>query len=367
MCQNLITKWRGELHDAGRSAMLGKRVLDLTMKPWIQFAVCVTGFAAAVFFMSCRGGAKTAVDLSRDQVTECALTDVRLGDGVPVNLLVTIRWRIVREKPFRDQFALPEKYSEGVIRPKARQSANRVVNAFPSVDDVFKKDRQKFVEGVRSGLADDLREEIVAVKEVIVAEVSFPKKYTDALEQLALNDQQLAAIREQSAVDVEAAKASEAKAEADGKVQIKNAEVEGRVAEISAKAEDQRRLSEVARAETEAQISDRKAKADAARERMMGEAQADKERQMAKARLEEKKALKDLDVQKQKEMDQAELDKEKTMAQMCATSPSYANFLINRELASKVQIAVVPLGSDSSFLGGLLQNAAPKSETRASR
>jgi hypothetical protein len=139
------------------------------------------------------------------------------------------------------------------------------------------------------------------------------------------------------------------------------------VAEINAKAEDQRRLSAVAKAETEAQIAEKRAKTDAARERLMAEAQADKERQLSKARLEEKKALKDLEVQKQKEMDQLALEKEKGVAQLCATTPSYANFLINRELASKVQIAVLPQGSDASFLGGLIQNSASKSETRASK
>jgi regulator of protease activity HflC (stomatin/prohibitin superfamily) len=347
--------------------MNGKLNTTWTREPWFRFALCAAGFATIVLYASCRGGAKQGIDLSQDQVTQCALTEVRLGDGVPVNLLVTVRWRIAKEKSFAEQFAAPEKYAEAVLRPKARQTVNRVGNTFPSVDTVFKQDRQKFVEGVRAALAEGLCEETITVSEVVVADVLFPKKYTDALEQLALNERELAAIRERNAVDIEAAKAAESKAEADGKVEIKNAEVQGRVAEINAKAEDQRRLSAVAKAETEAQIAEKRAKTDAARERLMAEAQADKERQLSKARLEEKKALKDLEVQKQKEMDQLALEKEKGVAQLCATTPSYANFLINRELASKVQIAVLPQGSDASFLGGLIQNSASKSETRASK
>jgi patatin-like phospholipase/acyl hydrolase len=40
-----------------------------------------------------------------------------------------------------------------------------------------------------------------------------------------------------------------------------------------------------------------------------------------------------------------------------AANPAYASFLVNRELASKVQIAVLPLGTDSGVLGNIIQGA----------
>jgi len=45
--------------------------------------------------------------------------------------------------------------------------------------------------------------------------------------------------------------------------------------------------------------------------------------------------------------------------QLGAQWPSYAAYLVNRELASKVQIAVLPLGTESGVLGNMLQSTLP--------
>jgi hypothetical protein len=36
-------------------------------------------------------------------------------------------------------------------------------------------------------------------------------------------------------------------------------------------------------------------------------------------------------------------------------NPAYASFMVNKELASKVQIAVLPSGSDANVFGDLLK------------
>jgi hypothetical protein len=42
-------------------------------------------------------------------------------------------------------------------------------------------------------------------------------------------------------------------------------------------------------------------------------------------------------------------------ANVVQKNPSFASFLVNRELASKVQIAVLPTGSDSNVFGDFLK------------
>jgi len=49
-------------------------------------------------------------------------------------------------------------------------------------------------------------------------------------------------------------------------------------------------------------------------------------------------------------------DREKALAVLTAENPTYAAYLVNRELASKVQIAVLPLGTESGVLGNMLQS-----------
>jgi regulator of protease activity HflC (stomatin/prohibitin superfamily) len=299
---------------------------------------------------------KDQFDLSKDQVTQCVLNEIRLGDGVPLNLTLNIRWRVSNKDEFLKLFSTPDKYGENVLKPKSREILSKVANSFPSVEAVFKNDRQKFIDTSKSELMRMLGETSINVKDIIISDIVFPQKFTEALEKISLKDRELEAIKEGSVVDVEAAKAAELKAEADGKVEIKQAEMEGRVAEINAKTEEKKRLAAVAKAETDAEIKIKE-----------GQAEAEKARELMKVRLEEQKAIRDLDVQKQKDLDKASIEKDKMMAEMCAQNPGYANFIISRELAGKVQIAVVPTGSnESNFLGGFLQNFGTKNDQKDS-
>lgn len=324
--------------------------------------VCATMVACG----SARKGAAADV-LKSDQVFQASLADIRLGDGVPLGFNLTVRWRVEDSREFLKQFPTAERYGDLVMKARAKEAANRVANSYPSVDAVFRGDRGRFVQDVKGALTSRLADRSIAIKEVILSDIVFPQKFTEALEQIALKDRELESIKERGVVDVANAKAEEQKAEAEGQVTIKNAGIEARVAEINAKTEEKRRASLLAKAETEAQITERNARAEAARKRLLAEAEADRERNLARARLEEQKSLKDLEVQKRRELDAVALDKDKASAQLCATNPFYASFLINRELASKVQIAVLPMGSDGNYLNGLLQNMSLKDTPRTGR
>lgn len=324
--------------------------------------VCATMVACG----SARKGA-AANALRSDQVFQASLADVRLGDGVPLGFNLTVRWRVEDSKEFLKQFPTAEKYGDLVMKARAKEAANRVANSYPSVDAVFRNDRGRFVQDVKGALTSKLADRSIAIKEVILSDIVFPQKFTEALEQIALKDRELESIKERGVVDVANAKAEEQKAEAEGQVTIKNADIEARVAEINAKTEEKRRASLLAKAETEAQITERNARAEAARKRLLAEADADRERNLAKARMEEQRSLKDLEVQKQRDLDAVALDKDKASAQLCAANPSYASFLINRELASKVQIAVLPMGNDGNYLNGLLQHMSMKDTPRTGR
>jgi hypothetical protein len=121
--------------------------------------------------------------------------------------------------------------------------------------------------------------------------------------------------------------------------------VEGKVAEINAQTEDKRRLSEVARAETEARVLDRRTRAE-----------VDRQRLLTRHEVERRQELNRVDIDKQKQLDQVAITREKGLALLTAENPSYAAYLVNRELASKVQIAVLPLGTESGVLGNMLQS-----------
>jgi len=140
-------------------------------------------------------------------------------------------------------------------------------------------------------------------------------------------------------------------------VQVEKARVEAKVAEINATTEEKRRLSQVAKAETEAQVLKRRTKAEVERQRLLARRDVERQRDLNRVDLEKQAKLKELEVKKQKDLDQAQIAKEKELAALTAGNPSYAAFVVNRELASKVQIAVLPLGTESSVLGSMIQNS----------
>ena len=309
----------------------------------------------AVLVAGCGKGAPEIAN--RDYVHQTELKDVRLGDGVPLSLSLSIRWRIEDGRAFTRQFADPEQYAKLVFDTKAQELAGKIANTYASVAAVFKPEREKFVREVKETLAQKLVEPDIRVKEVIIAQMLFPKNFTDALEVTATKDLELARIREKNAIDLEQAKAAQSQAQAEGQVQVEKAKIEGKVAEINAQTEDKRRLSQVAKAETESQVMERRTKAEVERQRLLTQREAERQRELNRVELEKQANLKDLELKKQKEFDQVQIAKEKELAALTAGNPAYAAFLVNRELASKVQIAVLPLGTESGVLGNIIQHS----------
>ena len=281
-----------------------------------------------------------------DHIHQTELKDIRLGDGVPLAFSVSVRWRIEDARGFTHQFADPAGYAKLVLDAKSREVAGKVANGFPSVAAVFRPERGKFVQDMKQALTAGLAEPDIRIKEVILSEVHFPKNFTDALEVTATKELELQRVREKSAIDLEQAKAAQAHAQAEGQTQAERARAEGRVAEITAQTEDKRRLNEVARAETEARVLERKTKAEVERQRLL-----------TKQEVERRQELNRVDADKQRQLDQVAIAKEKALALLTAENPSYAAYLVNRELASKVQIAVLPLGTESGVLSNMLQSS----------
>lgn len=93
------------------------------------------------------------------------------------------------------------------------------------------------------------------------------------------------------------------------------------------------------------------------RQRLMAAQEADRQRKLNQVELEKVARLKDLEVKKQKDVDDLAMVRDRETAKVYAANPAYASFLVNKELASKVQIAVLPLGTDSGVLGNIIQGA----------
>ena len=183
-----------------------------------------------------------------------------------------------------------------------------------------------------------------------------------------MQEQELKRIQNQSVIDLENAKAAKEQAIAQGVVNVEQAKLNAELEKINAETEKSRRASMLARAETDKQVTEKNAEGEARRQVLMAKAEAEKQELYAQKDLDKKIKLKDLEIQRQRELDALAYEKDKLnekknyeneirMADLCTKNPIYASYLINKELASKVQIAVLPSGQEATVFKGLLNNS----------
>ncbi len=309
-------------------------------------------FTLLAALASCKNPSPVA---GKDMVYQANLTGIRLGDGVPLDLGVYLRWKIEKPAVFFSQFPTTDTFSRMVLYPRAMELSSTVANRFPSVDSVFAPHRERFLQEIKQELLGNLGENGISVKEVTISNVRFPESYTSAMEKVGMQRQLLEGIRQQNVLDLEQATASRKKADADGQVAIAEAEAEGKVARIEAKTEENRRLSELARAETAAQKLRKMAQAQADSLRLLNKADIEKLADLKDIELQKRRQLDDLEIEKSRKQKRADLDDNIELATVVQNNPNFASFLINKELASKVGIAVLPTGPDPNVFSGLLQ------------
>ena len=125
----------------------------------------------------------------------------------------------------------------------------------------------------------------------------------------------------------------------------------------SPKLRKNRRQIELARAETERQVSEMKARTEAKRRELLAEADLKKEKDLKLLAVDHQRDLQKLEEEKERSMYRVALDKELEQAKLCAENPNYASFLVSRELASKVQIAVLPSDGSGNIFNDILRQS----------
>ncbi len=309
--------------------------------------------------ISCNSHKWVPEELSKTQVHRNILHDIRLGDGVPLQLDVTWQWSISQPKPFAKAYEHPDSFSHSILVPAAIEIANLVSHNYKSVDSVFAAQRKLYIEDLRANLSTQLGEPSILIHKIIVSAIDFPPLYATAKEEIGLKAQELEFIREQSRIDLSQAEADRKRTEAQGKIQITQAESDGRLQKIQAETEQDRRAIELARAETQAQVDRLKTNSAIEEKRLLAKAELDKLRDLKNLEIEKRKDIDMLALETQRKIADLEHETQIKLAELCTSNPVYASFLVNKELAGKVEIAVLPTGTDPSVFGNLINQSMP--------
>jgi len=304
----------------------------------------------------------------KDHIQEHQIQDVRLADGAPITLDITYRWSVAHPDSFKNQFLQPQLFDSLVLKPRAEEITDLTSVKFLSIDSVFTSKRETFVQTIRQELLFGLGGNEANIKEVIITNLTFPSKYTKALEDISLKKKEIERIKQQSLVDLAQADANKKKATLNGQVQIAKAESEGKLAKIKAGTEKNRRSSQLAQAETQSQVQQIQASAQARTREIALQVELENERKQKELQRQDLLQRNNLDIQKEREVQNLALQTEKkkqeqqlildrqqrqfdfemevTFAELCAANPRYAEYLVNKELASQVEIAILPTGSE---------------------
>lgn len=301
---------------------------------------------------------------SVDKVHKKILPGIRLGDGVPLQLDVAIRWNVTDLDLFSQQFADVAQFHNLILTPRALELTKKISNDFASVDSVFSTQRNSYINAVKASLLTGLGERGIEIKEIILADVGFPSSYTKVMEEASLKQRELERIRLQNVVDVEQSAANKLKAEAEAKVAIAQAEADGRIQKIKAKMEESRRKSELAKAETQTQVEKLKVAAEAEKRKLIANAELDKQQKLKDLEIERQRELDRLAIEKKRAMNENELVREARFAQICTENPTYATYVVNKQLASKVDVAFLPTSTDPNIFTNLIKTKLPLPGTR---
>ena len=274
---------------------------------------------------------------------------IRLHDGVPLDMDFNLRWQISDPAAFERLRMVPDSFQKVVMLPRAQEALRTVAHRFHSVDSVFFSQRNYFLQSAKDALLVMLQHDGIVVQEIVVTSLNFPASYVSAMEAAGLQRQELERIKRQTTIAVAEAEAERRKTEAQSRVQIAQEEANARMRDIQASGEERRRAAEVARAETEVQIEAKKAVI-----------AADRQRQMNQVDLEKATQHQALALEKVRQSDEAEILRTRELAKVYSENPNYGGFVVNKELAAKVNIAVLPANQDQGVLSRFLEQTWKK-------
>ena len=141
-------------------------------------------------------------DFIKDHAMEAKLAQLRLADGAPISVDLTYRWKVAIVDIFRQLFEGVRAFDSLVLKARAREIADLQTVKFLTIDSVFTTQREDFVEAIRTELRFNLGGNKAIIKEVIVTNLSFPTRYTNALEDISLRTKDIEVISYESLMNI---------------------------------------------------------------------------------------------------------------------------------------------------------------------
>ena len=109
-----------------------KTVVFKIISPFITSKIkVITSIGLMLALASCNNQKE---EIKTQVLSQTVLKNVRLADGIPLNIQVSTRWEIEDKSTFKTQFKNRVNYDSLVLFPRELELANNVSNQYDNVD-----------------------------------------------------------------------------------------------------------------------------------------------------------------------------------------------------------------------------------------
>jgi regulator of protease activity HflC (stomatin/prohibitin superfamily) len=295
------------------------------------------------------GGAETKLGekLSEPKTTrQSEPLTVQSKEGLGLGLAITVRYRLDPKRLDYIQSHLPQPIETELVPPIVASAWRELAPSY-TVRDIFSAKREEVRERAAAVITEQLGNDGIVVKEVMLRDIQLPPEYAKGLESLLLKEQQNDQLGVETEIHQKQVRISELDAEAQKVAQVKGAEGNAQVKVLEAKGEAD--AMQYTLPLKEKQIEQTRLEAEARKESTIKGAEAAAEAKVidSKAELERRKYLAEAEANRIRVTAAADSERMKYEAAALKQNPLLINKIIAEKLSDKIQLMMVP--TDSKF------------------
>jgi regulator of protease activity HflC (stomatin/prohibitin superfamily) len=281
---------------------------------------------------------------------------VQAREGLNIGLAVSVRYRLDPKRLDSIHANLPQPVGEQVVAPVVstiyRQLAPNYVTR-----EIFATKREELRTKAAEAIAARLASDGIIVREVLLRDLQLPAEYAKGLEGLLLKEQENERLETEQEIKGKQVKIAGLEAEAQKARDVKQAEAQGQVRVLQAKAEAD--AMQYTLPLKQKQIEQSKLEAQARKESTLQNAEAAAQAKVidSKAELERQRNLADAEANRIRVTAAADAERMKFEASVLKSNPMLIQKIIAERLSDKLQIMMVPMDGKNFFANDVMRSA----------
>jgi regulator of protease activity HflC (stomatin/prohibitin superfamily) len=292
---------------------------------------------------------------------------VQSKEGLSIGLAITVRYKLDPKRLDFIHANLPQPVEREIVPPVVASTFRELAPGY-TVQEVFAGKREELRKTAADRITQQLGQDGVIVKEVMLRDVQLPAEYAKGLEGLLLKEQENEGLGVETEMKAKQVKIAEYEAEAAKVQQVKQAEGAATVKVLQAKSEAD--AMQYTLPLKKQQIEQSRLEAEAHKEATVKNAEAQAEAKVidSKAELERRNLLADAEASRIRKVAAADAERMKTEAVLLKQNPLLINKIVAERLSDKLQLMMVPSDAKIFFndvmKGGITPQTVNDNEAR---